>query len=106
MNHNMNPLKNIKDTTIRHMIMQVLAWMWCILFSMWFGSMWIFGITAVAHLFILAGIAITVLTFETAKRKPSFFMKNGYHTPSRSRATYVDGKRFELDPKDKGGEHE
>ena len=27
MNHNKNPLKNIPDTQVRHMIMQVLAWM-------------------------------------------------------------------------------
>ena len=26
MNHNKNPLKNIPDTQVRHMIMQVLAW--------------------------------------------------------------------------------
>ena len=104
MNHNKNPLKNIPDTNTRHMIMQILAWMWCIVFSMYFSSMWIFGITTIAHIFILGAIAITVATFETAKRKPSIF--GGYYTPSRSRAIYYDGKRIELDPNDKGGEHE
>ena len=104
MNHDKNPLKNIPDTNTRHMIMQILAWMWCIVFSMYFSSMWIFGITTIAHIFILAAIAITVATFETAKRKPSVF--GGYYTPSRSRAIYYQGKRIELDPNDKGGEHE
>ena len=104
MNHNKNPLKNIPDTNTRHMIMQILAWMWCIVFSMYFSSMWIFGITTVAHILILGAIAITVATFETAKRKPSIF--GGYYTPSRSRAIYYEGKRIELDPNDKGGEHE
>ena len=104
MNHNKNPLKNIPDTNTRHMIMQILAWMWCIVFSMYFSSMWIFGITTIAHIFILGAIAITVATFETAKRKPSIF--GGYYTPSRSRAIYYEGKRIELDPNDKGGEHE
>jgi hypothetical protein len=104
MNHNKNPLKNIPDTNTRHMIMQILAWMWCIVFSMYFSSMWIFGITTIAHIFILGAIAITVATFETAKRKPSTF--GSYHTPSRSRAIYYEGKRIELDPNDKGGEHE
>ena len=56
MDHNLNPLKNIKDINTRHMIMQVLSWMWCIIFSMWFGSMWVFGITAVVHIFILFAI--------------------------------------------------
>ena len=104
MNHNKNPLKNIPDTNVRHMIMQVLAWMWCIVFSMDFTSMWIFGITNIAHLILLSAVAVTVITFETAKRKPKFF--GSYYTPSRSRAIYVDGKRIELDPNDKGGEHE
>ena len=104
MNHDKNPLKNIPDTNTRHMIMQILAWMWCIVFSMYFSSMWIFGITTIAHIFILGAIAITVATFETAKRKQSVL--GGYYTPSRSRAIYYEGKRIELDPNDKGGEHE
>ena len=104
MNHNKNPLKNIPDTNTRHMIIQILAWMWCIVFSMYFSSMWIFGITTIAHILILGAIAITVATFETAKRKSRVL--GGYYTPSRSRAIYYQGKRIELDPNDKGGEHE
>ena len=104
MNHNKNPLRNIPDTNTRHMIMQILAWMWCIVFSMYFSSMWLFGITAIAHILLLGAIAFTVTTFEIAKRKHKF--SGGYYTPSRSRAIYFDGKRIELDPNDKGGEHE
>ena len=107
MNHDRNPLKNIPHTNTRHMIMQVLAWMWCIAFSSYFSSMWIFGITAIAHIIILAAIAVTVATFETARRKPDFFLRNdGYHTTSRSRYIYYNGKRYEKDPQDMGGEHE
>ena len=106
MNYEHNPLRHIPDLNTTHMVMQVLAWMWCVVFSMYFGSMWMFGITAIAHVFILAAIVLTVATFETAKRKPSFFLQKGYHTPSRSRAIYYNGKRFELDNNDKGGEHE
>jgi hypothetical protein len=106
MNYERNPLRYIPDLNVRHMIMQVLAWMWCIVFSMYFGSMWVFGVTAIAHVFILGAIVLTVATFETAKRKPNFFIMKGYHTPSRSRAIYYKGKRFELDKNDKGGEHE
>ena len=106
MNHDRNPLKNIPDTNTRHMIMQVLAWMWCIVFSMYFGSMWVFGITAIAHIIILAAIAVTVATFEMAKSNPRFLMNKLYHTPSRARAIYIKGKRYELDPRDVGGEHE
>ena len=106
MNHDRNPLKNIPHTNTRHMIMQVLAWMWCIAFSSYFSSMWIFGITAIAHIIILAAIAVTVATFETAKSNPRFLMNKLYHTPSRARAIYIKGKRYELDPRDVGGEHE
>ena len=106
-----NPLRHIPDTNTRHMVLQVLAWMWCIVFSMWVGSFWIMGASMIAHALILGAIVVTVATFETAKRKPSFFLRmekgtNGYHTPSRSRHMYYNGKRIELDKNDVGGEHE
>ena len=97
MNYEHNPLRHIPDLNTRHMVMQVLAWMWCIVFSMYFGSMWVFGITAIAHVFIICAVVITVATFETAKRKPTFFLKEGYHTPSRSRYMYYKGKRIKND---------
>ena len=104
MDANINPLRHIPDINVRHMVLQVLAWMWCIAFSMYFTSIWLFGITTIAHMILLSAVAFTVLTFETAKSNPRFF--GSYYTPSRSRAIYVDGKRIELDPNDKGGEHE
>jgi hypothetical protein len=54
-------------------VMQVLAWMWCIIFSMWMGSILVFGVSATIHAILLAGIFITVGVFETAKRKPDYF---------------------------------
>jgi len=68
-----NPLSNIPDINTRHMIMQILAWMWCIIFSMYLGSIVAFGISAIIHTLLLAGIFITVATFETAKRRPQYF---------------------------------
>ena len=106
-----NPLRHIPDLNTRHMVLQVLAWMWCIVFSMWVGSFWIMGASMIAHALLLGAIVITVATFETAKRKPSFFLRlekgtNGYHTPSRTRHMWYNGKRIELDKNDVGGEHE
>ena len=75
MNYDKNPLKNIPDLNTRHMVMQVLAWMWCIAFSMYFSSMWIFGVTAIAHVIILAAIVLTVASFEIAKRTCRFLFK-------------------------------
>ena len=68
-----NPLSNIPDTNTRHLIMQILAWMWCIIFSMWMGSIVVFGISAVAHALLIAGVFITAGVFETAKPKPQYF---------------------------------
>ena len=68
-----NPLSNIPDTNTRHLVMQVLAWMWCIIFSMWMGSILVFGVSAAIHAVLLAGIFVTVGVFETAKSKPAYF---------------------------------
>ena len=112
MDADINPLKHIPDINTRHMVLQVLAWMWCIVFSMYIGSIFVMGVTMIAHVIFLAAIVITVATFEAAKKNSSIFKlrlehkTNGYHTPSRTRYMYYNGKRIELDKNDPGGEHE
>ena len=112
MNADVNPLKHIPDINTRHMVLQVLAWMWCIVFSMYVGSIFVMGVTMIVHVIFLAAIVITVATFEAAKNNSSIFKlrlehkTNGYHTPSRTRHMYYNGKRIELDQNDPGGEHE
>lgn len=108
MDNKYNPLRHIPDTNTRHMVMQVLAWMWCIVFSAYFSSMWMFGITAIAHTLILAAIAVTVGTFAVAKNNPNLFnLRPGYHSVSRSRQSmWINGQRVTLDANDPGGEHE
>ena len=106
-----NPLRHILDLQTRHMVLQILAWMWATTFSLWVGSIYAFGISTIAHLVIIAAIVVTVGTFETAKRRPTFFLRmehgtNGYHTPSRTRYMWHNGKRIPLDEGDVGGEHE
>ena len=73
MDSRLNPLSHIPDTNVRHLAMQILAWMWCIVFSMWMGSIYVFGVSAIVHAILLAGIFITVGVFETARRKPQYF---------------------------------
>jgi hypothetical protein len=68
-----NPLSHIPDTNTRHLVMQILAWMWCIIFGMSVGSVTVFGISAVAHALLIAGVFITAGVFETARRKPQYF---------------------------------
>ena len=107
MNMDKNPLRHIPDTNTRHMVLQVLAWMWCVVFSFYVGSIWAFGISAIAHIVFLAAIVITVATFETAKRRPTFFVNFPTGTPSRSRNyIWVNGQKVTLDKNDPGGEHE
>ena len=53
----------------RHMVMQVLAWMWCTIFSMWCSSITVFGISTLAHTLLIAGIAITVGTFKLGREQ-------------------------------------
>ena len=67
--------------------MQVLAWMWCITFAMIVGSWTVFGVSALAHVFLLGAIAVTVGTFETAKRKSTAFLnfRSGYTSYGRGR---------------------
>ena len=68
-----NPLSYIPDTNTRHLVMQILAWMWCIIFGMSVGSVTVFGISVVAHALLIAGVFITAGVFETARRKPNYF---------------------------------
>ena len=60
------------------------------------------------HVALLGAIAVTVGTFETAKRKPEMFdLKNGYPSVSRTRQNmWINGKKVQLDKNDPGGEHE
>jgi tetrahydromethanopterin S-methyltransferase subunit B len=73
MDHEKNPLSSIPDFSTRHMIMQVLAWMWCIVFGIMVGSMYMGVFSMALHTLLIGAVAITVGTFETAKRRPQFF---------------------------------
>ena len=86
MNPDVNPLRNITNLKVRHMIMQILAFMWSGVFSIYIvDSIYVFGFTAIAHALLIAAIFITTFVFYTAKNKPQiydlkFFRgKNGEH---------------------------
>ena len=99
-----NPLRNA-PIGIKHMLMQVLAWMWCIIFSLSVGSYVVFGISALAHALLIAGIVATVTTFSTYGE--GFKFRKGYHSYGRSRGfLFMNGKKIELPEGDPGGEHE
>ena len=80
-----NPLRNIPDVATGHLLMQVLAWMWCVVFSMGVGSIYVFGVTVIAHAVVIAGIFITAATFYAAKTSPETFntIRHGTVTSGR-----------------------
>ena len=113
MDYEKNPLSAIPDFSTRHMVMQILTWMWCIVFGIIVGSMYAGVFSMVLHTLLLGAIAVTVATFETAKRKPSTFnFMNGYSSYGRGRTYTIwrdkkgNIKKVPLDANDPGGEHE
>jgi hypothetical protein len=109
-----NPLKNIPDLMVRHMVMQILAFMWSSVFAiMVINSITAFMYSAIGHVIFVAAVVITVATFKVAETNPGAFkFKNGYHSHGRGRNYTIyrdkDGiaHKVPLDPNDPGGEHE
>ena len=110
MNFNRNPLRHIPDLQVRHLILQILAWMWCITFSLFFSSWYVFGITVVGHFVLILAIVVTVVTFTATERTYRF--KEGYHSHGRARdyVMYRDNNgnpyKVKLPNNDPGGEHD
>ena len=63
-----NPLRHL-DLASQHYFMQVLGWMWSMVFSLTFLSIFEFGFTWLAHLLVIAGIAMTVAVFREAEKQ-------------------------------------
>ena len=108
MDSNINPLSNIPDLETRHMVMQVLAFIWSGVFALYiYESIFAFGVSAIAHLCFIGAIVITVGTFRYAEK-----YKWGYHSYGRSReyVMYRDkhgnAYKVKLPDNDPGGEHE
>lgn len=62
-----------------HMVFQILAFVWSGVFSIMLGSYIAFGISAVFHIALIAGIYITVYTFEHARKNPNSLNTYGYN---------------------------
>ena len=114
MDHRVNPLRHIPDLQVRHMVMQVLAFMWSAVFAILIAdSVFAFGVSAIAHVVFVAAVVVTIGTFKVAERSPtSFNFLSGYHSLGRNRnyTMYRDkhGKLIKvyLPEGDPRGEHE
>ena len=67
MDSKINPLSKIPNLQVRHLVMQLLAYMWSL----------IFGISALAHSLLIVAIIITMAVFDTAERKTELFNNKG-----------------------------
>jgi hypothetical protein len=68
MDNQHNPLRHL-DLASQHYFMQVLGWMWSMVFSLSFLSIFEFGLTWLAHLLVIGGIAFTVAVFREAEKQ-------------------------------------
>ncbi len=72
--HEVSPLRHIPDFTTRHMVLQVLGWMWAISFAIAIGSYTILAVSLVGHAVLIGALAITVATYTTAANRPAVFL--------------------------------
>jgi len=110
-----SPLRKL-DPRVAHMVFSILGFMWSAIFGIVIvESFTAFGISAIVHVCLISGIAITALVFNEADKRPDalnetmskFSLKEGYHSFPRARQNmYINGQKVQLDANDPGGEHE
>lgn len=68
MDNRHNPLRHL-DLASQHYFMQVLGWMWSMVFSLSFLSIFSFGLVWMAHLLVFGGVAFTVAVFREGEKR-------------------------------------
>jgi len=68
MDNRRSPLRHL-DLASQHYFMQVLGWMWSMVFSLSFLSIYNFGLVWLAHLLVFGGIAFTVAVFRESEKQ-------------------------------------
>jgi hypothetical protein len=63
-----NPMRHL-DLASQHYFMQVLGWMWSMVFSLSFLSIFHFGVVWMAHVLIFGGVAFTVAVFREGEKR-------------------------------------
>ena len=83
--HRFSPLRHIPKVSARHLILQVLGWMWATAFCLSIGSYAVLGFSIVMHSALIAAAAVTVATYTTAQVNPTLLPRiigrdrNGEH---------------------------
>ena len=68
--HDKSPLKNIPDITVRHMVLQMLAYMWVVAFAIFIGSLNGIVWSLLGHIALIAAVTVTVATYKVAEDNP------------------------------------
>lgn len=71
--HEKSPLRHISDFNIRHMVFQMLGWMWALSFSLAIGSYTFLAVSMIGHAVLIGAVAITVATYTAASMRPQLF---------------------------------
>jgi hypothetical protein len=71
--YNKSPLRNIPEGNIRHMVYQMLGWMWALSFGIAIGSYTFLAISLIGHVVLIGAAAMTVAVYTTATVKPETF---------------------------------
>ena len=69
MDNRRNPLRHIHDTYSRFIITMVLAWLWCLTFGLYMGSIYITGLSFIAHFALLFMVFLTAAVFYDADKR-------------------------------------
>ena len=71
--HEKSPLRHIPDFSVRHMVFQLLGWMWALSFSLAIGSYTFLAFSMIGHAVLIGAAAITVATYTAATKRPQLF---------------------------------
>ncbi len=73
-NHKVSPLRHIPSVKMRHLVLQVLGFMWAVSFSIAVGSYTVLAVIILGHTVPIAA-AVTVATFTVATKRPNMFLR-------------------------------
>ncbi len=76
--HEKSPLRHIPDFGVRHMVFQLLGWMWALAFALAIGSYTFLAVSMVGHALLIGAIAITVATYTAATQRPQMFVARSH----------------------------
>ncbi len=71
--HERSPLRHIPEFGVRHMVFQLLGWMWAVSFSLAISSYTFLAFSMVGHIVLIGALAITAATYTAAAARPQMF---------------------------------